>query len=171
MRWLVSMVTLHDIARAVSREASANEVNRPCTAICQAIAACSRCCCALGGGAVGDDGPERPQPPRPSGERMMGENKPANCGAELGSGGAAMGEGGGASGSTGAAALAGAVTAAATVALAMPRGFRGAGARLIGTGAGEAANGCRLAKLTVMVRARTEGPTDEADEALRFASR
>ena len=41
----------------------------------------------------------------------------------------------------------------------------------MGTGAGEAANGSRLAKLTVMVRARTEGPTDEADKAVRFASR
>jgi hypothetical protein len=103
---------------------------------------------------------------------MMGENKPANCGAELGSGGAAMGEGGGrAGGSSGAAAVAGAVTAVATVALATTRGLRGAGAWLIGTGAGEAANGPRLAKLTVMVRARTEGPTDEADEAVRFASR
>jgi hypothetical protein len=100
---------------------------------------------------------------------MMGENKPANCGAELGSGGAAMGEGGSASGSTGAAALAGAVTAAATVALAMPRGFRGAG--LMGIGAGEAANGSRLAKLTVMVRARTAGPAEEADEGVRFFSR
>jgi len=41
----------------------------------------------------------------------------------------------------------------------------------MGTGAGEAANGSRLAKLTVMVRARAEGPTEEADDGVRFFSR
>ena len=169
------MVTLHDIARAVSREASASEVNRPCTAICQANAACSRCCCALGGGAGGDVGPERPQPPRPSGERMMGENKPANCDAEIGNGGAARGEGSVASGSTGAATLVLAVTVAGTVAgtlaLATTRGLRGAEVGLRDTGTGEAATGARLARFTVMARARAAGPAEEEGDGLGLASR
>lgn len=102
---------------------------------------------------------------------MIGANKLANWGAELGSGGAATGEVGAASGATGGATLALAVTVEGTLALATPRGLRGTGAGLITTGAGEAAKGAWLARLTVMARARTAGPVEEEGDGIGFASR
>jgi len=102
----------------------------------------------------------------------MGANKPANWGAEVGSGGATAGVGGGGRDAVGGAVGGAGLAAAVTVALAVPRGLRCMGSDgVFGKGTGAVATGARLVQLTVSTRPRAAGPGEEESNGLGFTSR